>query len=563
MKIESISAKRFRRFRELTLTGLGPDVKLVVVVGPNGSGKTALFDVLVQWHRRYSPLGHGSDLGYYRYGEYLSSAERQRIEHRGEEGSDVVVAVHGRDVDSASPLTSTAVRARTAHRSDADFTFYGLQDRSGQGNLAPVSRMIDPDRSVSTNYQALLGRALKDLFSREPLLTSELVEKLVGPTKASLERVFPGLSLFGLGDPTVEGSFFFSKGQIQQFHYKNLSAGEKSVFDLLLDIHMASQLDPETVFLIDEPEVHTNARVQRLLLREIYEAVPDLGQLWIATHSVGMLREAYDLYRTDQRSVAFISFFDVDFDGEAQLEPVAPTRELFREFMRESLDDIADLVAPDTIVFCEGNVADGFDAACLRRIFSSEFPETDFVGVGDGANGVVRSQHLSTMVMNVSRGTKVIRVVDRDDKSDEEVSELIEKDVRVLGRRELENYLLDPEVVGRFVQSEQQTEIKGEILEILENCIKEARESNGVIVADEVKDATGSFLIKIKRLIDLTGRASNSRAFLRDVLAPNLMPGMKTYDELRESIFGIPLMSKVGTKVTHIAVVEQKTKPLA
>ena len=32
------------------------------------------------------------------------------------------------------------------------------------------------------------------------------------------------------------GSFRFSKGSVSDFHYKNLSGGEKAAFDILLDV---------------------------------------------------------------------------------------------------------------------------------------------------------------------------------------------------------------------------------------------------------------------------------------------------------------------------------------
>ena len=44
MKIKKIIIKNFRRFTDLTIEGLAPQVKLVVLLGRNGSGKSSLFD---------------------------------------------------------------------------------------------------------------------------------------------------------------------------------------------------------------------------------------------------------------------------------------------------------------------------------------------------------------------------------------------------------------------------------------------------------------------------------------------------------------------------------------
>ena len=53
-----------------------------------------------------------------------------------------------------------------------------------------------------------------------------------------------------------DGTFRFTKGASQRFSFKNLSGGEKAVFDLVLDLVVASHSYDNTVFCIDEPESH-------------------------------------------------------------------------------------------------------------------------------------------------------------------------------------------------------------------------------------------------------------------------------------------------------------------
>ena len=91
------------------------------------------------------------------------------------------------------------------------------------------------------------------------------------------------------------GSFTFSKGDIKNFLYENLSGGEKAAFDLLLDVIANREVYDDSLYCIDEPEAHLNTRLQGKVLGELYRLIPNHSQLWIATHSIGMVRKAEEL----------------------------------------------------------------------------------------------------------------------------------------------------------------------------------------------------------------------------------------------------------------------------
>ena len=79
----------------------------------------------------------------------------------------------------------------------------------------------------------------------------------------------PHLRLELLGDPSSEvGNFFFTKGISKGYRYKNLSGGEKAVFDLLIDLITKVNFFDDSIICIDEPESCQPA-VQGLLLREL------------------------------------------------------------------------------------------------------------------------------------------------------------------------------------------------------------------------------------------------------------------------------------------------------
>ena len=65
MFVQSVVLKRFKRFHVLRIE-LPPGVSLVILAGPNGTGKSSLFDGFQVWHRGQSSFGVNWDPTYFR-----------------------------------------------------------------------------------------------------------------------------------------------------------------------------------------------------------------------------------------------------------------------------------------------------------------------------------------------------------------------------------------------------------------------------------------------------------------------------------------------------------------
>src|ERR1035438_1251453 len=175
------------------------------------------------------------------------------------------------------------------------------------------------------------------------------------------------------------------------------------------------------------------------------DLLPDNCQLFLASHSIGFMRKAWEMAKVNADHVAFIDLQGVDFDRHVVLTPVRPTREFWARTLDVALGDLASLVAPEQLVLCEGRPSQGvndrkaaFDAICYGRIFGAEFPNTDFLSVGNSHDVGQDRLEFGSAIQALSSGTRVVRLIDRDMRSSHEVEILKEGGVRVLTRRHID-----------------------------------------------------------------------------------------------------------------------------
>ena len=366
-------------------------------------------------------------------------------------------------------------------------------------------------------------------------------EQILGDIRNALSALFPGLELDSLGNPLEDGTFRFTKGTNRGFPFKNLSGGEKAAFDLILDLVIARRSYNDTLFCIDEPESHMNARLQAELLSVLYDLIPENCQLILATHSIGMMRRARDIEKERPGSVAFLDFGDRDFDQPQVIEPTVPDRAFWARAYGVALDDLAALVAPSRVVICEGHPKTGrparnhsHDARCYERIFQSEFPETRFVSMGNHLEVSDDRLGLANALRSLIDGVRVVRLIDRDDQTDNEIADRAEEGVRVLSRRNLESYLFDDEVLGSLALSAGKGGKADELLAEKRDILNARLDGP----ADDLKPASGEMYVACKDILSLTQCGNDAKAFMRDTLAPLIEPGMAVYEELKRDIFG-------------------------
>ena len=118
-----------------------------------------------------------------------------------------------------------------------------------------------------------------------------------------------------------------------EFEYNVLSAGEKEVVDILLDLYLRKEEYDNTIFIIDEPELHINTSIQRKLLIEINRLIGDNCQLWLATHSIGFLRALQEELKDLSQIIEFKT--DVPWASTEQtLCPIIKSRSHWGEYLQ-------------------------------------------------------------------------------------------------------------------------------------------------------------------------------------------------------------------------------------
>ena len=586
MKMKLIHLKDFKRFTNLKIGKIPETAKLVVMIGPNGCGKSSVFEAMnvyseqsrlsndVDYHERYY-----KDVDYLRksnepryYFSYFKSEPQDQRHRMDSYESDVynldpvIPPWYEVNIDFHGGIELTGsrekpyeidkmFRIRTAYRNSSGplpYTINRVDPKSERRHFS----LIENDEVFTSSYWKLafqwLERSSEVGRNAENLV--DLQNEIFGELRDALGNLFndPSLVLKNLGNPLDGDLFQFDKGISERFSFQNLASGEKAAIDLLLDIIVTKAEYDETIFCIDEPEAHIHTKLQGQLLKELYNLIPEKSQLWIATHSIGMVRKAWDLWHKDPDSVVFLDFGkddsgqDRNFDDKVEITPAKPSPNFWAQTYDVALGDLAELVGPQRIVLCEGKMEDAdkaFDAACYNQIFGVRHPETLFISIGAASDIKVADKKRIPLIKAIAGGIQTIRIRDKDILKPRQIKEGIQKSIRTLTRREIENYLLADEVLIKLCQNKGKADKIDELLtakrDLKKHVLKISSEEDDP--DDELESIAKALYECAKDILDLQieyGSKKPEREFMKHDLAPLIKPGMKVYKELHKDIFG-------------------------
>jgi predicted ATPase len=317
MHIEKLILREFKRFRELTidLGDVQPPPRLVLLIGANGSGKSSVFDAL-EWLSGPAKGGknHNDWPEYFRRSPDVEPEVECLLAgglraHRKGAPTSLYIAPHSEGQKSAfyGRSSSRQVPRLTRRRSEA-IDVMSDEDRP--------RLYILPDQRFENDIDLLAQRILRQVFRGASVDTTELRARYIEPINEALGRIFRGDAATSLVLTELMPSLAnepadvrFRKG-VSEIHYDLLSSGEKEVFNILLNLFVRRDFYRDTVYFIDELDVHLNTALQYGLIQEIVEHwIPDGCQLWTASHSLGFIQ-----YAQENEHAVIIDFDALDFD---------------------------------------------------------------------------------------------------------------------------------------------------------------------------------------------------------------------------------------------------------
>lgn len=532
MRIKTIHLIKYKRFYDLTID-LGANPKrIIALVGPNGCGKSSVFDAMLFHNNAYHRIGGSNIKGY----SYHSLEKSPLYDYKNVE----INLVEGRfnDVNYSKMQDgkeNTILSFRSSFRYNGSLRV--LESRAVselRKNDFGATSASDIDQRIEENYRRL-NIKYNNYLNEHDCRPSEAKTYIIGELNRAVNNCLK-IKIDSLGNiESGNGTIFFRKEDTKNpFEFNVLSAGEKEVVDLLLDLYLRKDVYNDSIYIIDEPELHLNTAIQRKLIIEINKMIPENCQIWIATHSIGFLRALQEELNDDSQIIEFKDNYEWASKAYV-LTPMIKSRNNWRNLFATALDDLTGLISPKTIVYCEGradpkkNGAErGLDAEVFNTIFGEKYPDVLFVSSGGNTELDQRSSVAISILSKVFSDVEILVLKDRDMASGKFTTEDDRQEYlrnnpnnhRVLKRFEIENYLFDKEVLEKY-------------------CLKNAHKFDGIsydsfvtdIVNQQVKDSVS----KVKNCCGIVG-SINAETFKKN-LAKVIDSSMNVFRELESVIF--------------------------
>jgi putative ATP-dependent endonuclease of OLD family len=247
------------------------------------------------------------------------------------------------------------------------------------------------------------------------------------------------IDAFSSDSNTARASLIEAELDVDDFLVQVNGSGIRESLRLILD----NEFERPNILLVEEPEVHLHPALEIAMMQYLRKISADC-QVFLTTHSTNFLDVA------DLRNVYLIT---KDDSTHTQLLNVQDAEEAIPEELGIRLSS---LFMYDRLVFVEGPS----DEQVLRAFASTLGINLGRVGVGfvttGGARNFTHYANASTLGFLAKRRVKLYFIIDRDERDILEIENLRTRladmgQLSVLRRRELENYLMIPRVLAKYI----------------------------------------------------------------------------------------------------------------
>ena len=488
MKIKKLVIKNFKNITNLSMENI-PD--LVVIAGPNGSGKTSIFEAIRVFKAAMGPytdsdmsiihqevnnqldnfITLGKNESTISIGFELDSDEISYLKQQGYDdeikstnGSLLLEGTVTKSTNGSLLLEGTVTISKSGSARPADsypalshiLSHYDATDKLGaimyipafrdlpSGNVGDITLSSDWEDQQKTQIMGNIRAKFQMIKQNIPIMliydqthTNDQSTKFIPQVQKIFKDFFFPKEFLGVNVNRALSWSFPIKYNNHTHDIDYLSSGEKEILMTFIEI-LKLQLTG-SIILFDEPDLHLNAALEKKIIRNLDRIVKEGNQIWVITHSLEIIGSIpiESLYKMK-------SIFPEN-DKENMIELCSEKRDKYEIFNNLGATTGIQLIS-DKIVYVEGSS----DIEILRTLFKEFDDKICFIET-NGVKGIQGISHAVGKLMDqATEYDSFLMIRDRDFLTDDECGKLVNKyenRVHVLTKRNIENLLLDPNIL--------------------------------------------------------------------------------------------------------------------